>query len=278
MRTRQRPPTAPAASLDDLRADCRRGKVLLFVGAGVSLSLGLPDWSELIDHMAQELGFEPDEFRGYGSYLALAEYFRLHHGDVAQLHRWMDRRWHDAGIRVQDSRVHELIVRGGFRLIYTTNYDRWLERAFEHHGRPYVKIVDVGDLAHIRPDATTQIVKFHGDFEREDSIVLDETSYFRRLEFESPLDIKLRADVLGRSVLFIGYSLSDVNLRYLFFRLACLWKQAMPGTPQPRSYIFTPEPNPVQQAVLGQWGIEMLSVDAGDPGQALAAFLEQVVG
>jgi len=34
---------------------------------------------------------------------------------------------------------------------------------------------------------------------------------FDRLYFSSPLDIKLRTDALGRSILFIGYSLSDVN-------------------------------------------------------------------
>ena len=32
------------------------------------------------------------------------------------------------------------------------------------------------------------------------TIVLDESSYFERLEFETPLDIKLRSDVLGKSV------------------------------------------------------------------------------
>ncbi len=49
------------------------------------------------------------------------------------------------------------------------------------------------------------------------SIVLGESSYFRRLDLESPLDIKLRADLPGRTVMFIGYSLADVNIRYLFY-------------------------------------------------------------
>ncbi|WKB52098.1 SIR2 family protein [Eleftheria terrae] len=249
---------------------------MLFVGAGVSLSLGLPPWSELIDHMARELGHEPEAFRSYGSYLALAEYFRLQHGNIGPLRSWMDRQWHGQHIQVHQSRVHELIVQGGFELIYTTNYDRWLENAFEHWGRDYVKIVNVADLARIRPGAT-QIVKFHGDFENDDSIVLDETSYFRRLEFESPLDIKLRADVLGRSVLFIGYSLADINIRYLFYKLAQLWKAAVPGLPQPRSYIFSAQPNPVQAAVLAQWGIEMVSSEHEDPSQGLVEFLESVV-
>ena len=263
--------------LEQLRAAYERDEVILFVGAGVSLSLGLPPWSQLIDHMAEALGFEAAEFRNYGSYLALAEYYRLQHGNIGPLRSWMDRQWHAGDIRIERSRVHELIVQGRFRLIYTTNYDRWLENAFDHHGRPYVKVVSVADLQRLNPDVT-QIVKFHGDFENDESIVLDETSYFRRLDFESPLDLKLRADVLGRTVLFVGYSLTDINIRYLFYKLARLWQTAMPTVPQPRSYIFTPSPNPVQEAVLRQWGIEMIWLDREDPSQALIEFMESVVG
>ncbi|AKJ27857.1 SIR2 family NAD-dependent protein deacylase [Caldimonas brevitalea] len=266
-----------SGKLEQLRAAYQQGEVILFVGAGVSLALGLPPWSDLIDHMATELGFEPEEFRQYGSYLALAEYFRLQHGSIGPLRSWMDREWHAQQIRVKDSKVHEMIVHGGFDIIYTTNYDRWIENAFDHYGKDYVKIVSVADLARIRTDVP-QIVKFHGDFENDESIVLDETSYFRRLEFESPLDIKLRADVLGRSVLFIGYSLADINIRYLFYKLAQLWKASVPGLPQPKSYIFSPQPNPVQEAVLAQWGIEMLTIDGKEPSKALQQFLESVMG
>ncbi|NML15863.1 Sir2 family NAD-dependent protein deacetylase [Azohydromonas sp. G-1-1-14] len=229
--------------------------------------------------MARQLGFEPEEYRQYGSALALAEYFRLQHGNIGPLRSWMDRQWHAPDMSVASSRVHELIVRGNFKIIYTTNYDRWLENAFEHHRREFIKVVSVADLARIRRDVT-QIVKFHGDFENDDSIVLDETSYFRRLDFESPLDIKLRADVLGRSVLFIGYSLADINIRYLFYKLARLWHTSVPGVPQPPSYIFLPVRNPVQQAVLAQWGIQAISPDGDedDPSAALVAFMEEVVG
>jgi len=35
-------------------------------------------------------------------------------------------------------------------------------------------------------------VKLHGTFDDDASLVLTETSYFDRLEFESPIDIKMR--------------------------------------------------------------------------------------
>lgn len=262
--------------LEQLRAACARGEVILFVGAGVSMGLGLPPWSALIEHMADELGMDPIAFADKGSYLVLAEYFRLQRGSLEPLRDWMACEWHRSDISVQNSRVHALIVHGGFRIIYTTNYDQWLERAFECHGVPHVPIVSVADLAKVKPGAT-QIIKFHGDVQSEESIVLDESSYFRRLDFESPLDIKLRADALGRSVLFIGYSLADINIRYLFYRLSRLWQLSVPGVPQPRSYLFSTHPNEVQREVLAQWGIDMLWIERANPSKALIEFLEAII-
>jgi hypothetical protein len=272
-------PHQPIATekLQHLREAYHRHEVILFVGAGMSLSLGLPPWSALIEHMTAELGLDPGSFHGKISYLTLAEYFRLQHGSIGPLRSWMDREWHRSEILVQSSRAHELIAKGRFRIIYTTNYDRWLENAFDHYQRPYVKIVSVADLARLDPNAA-QIIKFHGDFENDESIVLDESSYFRRLDFESPLDIKLRADILGRTVLFIGYSLADINIRYLFYKLSRLWKASVPGTPQPNSYIFSPSHNRVQESVLAQWGIQMISLERDDPSKALVEFLEAVMG
>ena len=111
----------------------------------------------------------------------------------------------------------------------------------------------------------------------EESIVLDETSYFKRLDFNTPLDIKLRADVLGSSVLFIGYSLNDINIRLLFYRLTEMWGSSSLATARPKSYVFTSRPNPVAKEVLSHWGIEMIVSEVDDPGEALRDFLQQLV-
>ena len=257
--------------MEELREAHSRSRLVLFVGSGISAGLGLPAWGTLVEHMAHELGVAPEEFRAKGSYLTLAEYFRIVHGSIGPLRSWMDRQWHRGDIDIARSRVHALLAKGRFPLIYTTNYDRWLECAFQHHGIPFTKIVSVADLARIQPGAT-QIIKFHGDLDDDATIVLDESSYFRRLEFESPLDIKLRADILGRSVVFLGYSLSDMNIRYLFYKLARLWRSSVPDASQPASYLVTPDANDVQQAVLAQWGIEILALNDDDPTGEMERF------
>lgn len=186
----------------------------------------------------------------------------------------MDTNWHSDKVDLASSVIHKSIANSKFPMIYTTNYDRWIEKAFELYGKRFIKIASVSDIPLIK-DGVTQVIKFHGDFDNDDTIVLDESSYYERLEFETPLDIKLRSDVLGKSVLFIGYSLTDVNLRFLFYKLAKLWKTNNGGGVQPRSYVFTHRPNPIQEAILDQWGINMITSKEDDPQKALQEFLER---
>ncbi|WP_407792371.1 SIR2 family protein [Pigmentiphaga litoralis] len=254
----------------------RAGKLMLFVGAGVSLNVGLPSWSALIGHIAEELGYDPTIFATYGNYLALAEFYKKKKGSLGALRSWMDREWHKPETDIGKSDIHRLITEGNFPMIYTTNYDRWLEYAHDKFNVKYDKVASMADLVSVT-NGRRQIIKFHGDFDADDSIVLDETSYFERMDFNTPLDIKLRSDVLGNSVLFIGYSLNDPNIRLLFYRLTKMWGDCALASARPKSYIFTNRPNPVAQEVLRHWGIEMIVSEEDDPKKALTNFLQELV-
>lgn len=257
--------------IDELLDAHRAGKLMLFVGAGVSANLGLPNWDALIEHIAEELGYDPKIFSTYGTHLALAEFYKKKKGGLGPLRSWMDREWHKPTTDIASSEIHELITKGNFSRIYTTNYDRWLEYAHDEFGVEYDKIASVADLVSVT-EGRRQIIKLHGDFDADDSIVLDETSYFQRLDFDTPLDIKLRSDVLGSAVLFIGYSLNDLNIRLLFYRLTEMWGRSALASARPKSYIFTNRPNPVAQEILRHWGIEMIVSEEDDPKKALTDF------
>jgi hypothetical protein len=262
-------------NLQELIEAIRKKSVILFVGGGVSMNLGLPSWNRLIDKLARDLGYETDYFTSLGDHLLLAEYYKLNKG-IGPLRSWMDRKWHNTEkVDIGKSRMHQLIVELDFPIIYTTNYDRWIEFAFDHFQKPYTKISDVSDLRRIQ-EQQTQIIKFHGDFDNDSSIVLTESSYFDRLDFETPLDIKLRADVLGKSILFIGYSLSDINIRYLLYKLNKMWLNAKNMDSKPKSFILLMKPNPVQELVLEQRGITTIISQHEDPGLGLTDFLETI--
>ena len=122
-------------------------------------------------------------------------------------------------------------------------------------------------------DDAVQIIKLHGDLTLPSSMVFTETSYFERLSFESPLDVKLRADALGKSLLFIGYSLTDINIRYLMFRLQRQWETEPELNIRPKSYIFLTRPNQVQSDVLESRGVKTIVAESLDATESLANFL-----
>ena len=260
------------SDIETLALAIRNRRAVLFAGAGVSMSVGLPSWTELIGHMRRELDLGPEE--GTSSYQTLAEYYRLKYGSIGPLRSWMDRHWSVAEECVRDSAIHRLIVELNFPVVYTTNYDNNLEVAYRAHSRAFTKIANPSDLARA-PDNEAQIIKFHGDFDDDQSLVIAETDYFERLTFDTPLDVRFKADALSKTVLFVGYSMSDLNIRLLLYRLWLTWRESGRERDRPQSYVFTTKPDRVQEAVLGQWGIHVLS-EVGEPAAALQTFLEHL--
>jgi hypothetical protein len=258
---------------ENLKAAIKNGQAILFAGAGVSAALGAPTWGQLIEHIGDDLGFEKDVFSTLSdSYLTLAEYYKIQTGSIGPLRSWMDRSWSFSDDTIKRSEIHKYIADLNFPIIYTTNYDRNIERALRLHGKEARRILNVKDLIKVEGNET-QVIKLHGDFDDDDSIVLTETDYFKRLSFDSPLDIRLRSDVLARPVLFIGYSLSDINVRILLHKLWETWDSSPHRSQKPEIYIFLPRPNEVEEAVLAKWGVTTLVGDDPDPAKALESFL-----
>jgi SIR2-like domain len=253
----------------------KKQRLILFAGAGLSALLKLPTWDELIAYLAHELGFAPEIFQQSANNMVLAEYHSLIKGPIGPLRGWMDREWHKNPGQIKESKAHQLITQLNFPIVYTTNYDRWIEIAFQNAGLPFTKINDVGDIQKIKA-GDTQIVKFHGDFDDDDSIVLTESQYFARLNFEHPLDIKLRGDTLDRGVLFIGYGLGDINIRYLWFRLKEIWDAYGGPERRPRSYIFLSRPSVVQEKVLEARGIIPIVSGSDNQSEGLIQFLQEL--
>jgi hypothetical protein len=268
-----------SAALDTLATAIAERRALLFAGAGVGMSVGLPSWRDLMRLICRELSVSLDDEMAQSpasTYQTLAEYYRLERGGVEPLHAWMQENWRVDDEQIRDSRALAAIVALGFPLVYTTNYDHSLERAFDLAGKPYVRIVTPRDAA-APSEGATQIVKFHGDLDDARSLVFTEGDYLDRLAFDSPLDVKFEADALGRTVLFVGYSMSDPNVRLLLYRLWKRWRHFGEESARPRSYVFMPNPSRVQEIVLGHWGIDVVTTKAADAEIALATFLEDLL-
>lgn len=245
-----------------LRRRYQEGKVIPFVGAGVSMSLSRtgPSWSELVERAALDLGFAtPELARVRGTDLQILEYYKhKHSGQIAKITNWLVKRMNIDDSTISESPVlSELAMLDRCRCFYTTNYDDYLERALKLRGRS-VRVVavesEMGGAA-----VSAEVVKFHGDWDHPSKIVLTESDYEARLRLEDPLDLRLRADLLGRTLLFVGYSFRDPNVSYLF-RLFTDGRALDGGLSGARAYIVVADPSDFEYTLFSSRGIEVIPI------------------
>jgi len=267
--------------LDELRRLYAAGKLVPFVGAGASKAVRWlrdgrevtsPTWDELVDRAALLLGFEKPSFLlARGTPLQVLEYFRLRNG-LAPLTNWLVREVDAPNSAIQASVIHKALAGlTGCPIFYTTNYDDYIERALGLFGRQCQVIVEEQDMG--APAADCSVVKFHGDFNHPTEMVLSESHYENRLNFQNPLDLRLRSDMLGRTILFIGYSFRDPNVAYLFHMVQ---KHLVNKNSGKRAYILFPEPSDFERKLFTARDIGVLSISRRDLEHGVADLLSRL--
>jgi len=270
----------------ELRNHYRAGKVIPFVGAGVSMSVQWntggsqrrgPSWTELVDEAIRQLGFSRvDLARVRATDLQILEYFRLVNNGLTRLTNWLVLNMDAPPTALLASPIHEeLCALAKSRLIYTTNFDDFLERCFELRKRKCKAVAIEDHMADCDADVT-EIVKFHGDLNHPQQMLLSESQYERRLSLSTAMDYRLKSDLLGRTVLFIGYSFRDPNVSYLF-RLINEQFRALPGSSTGRrAYITVPDPSDFEIRLFRERNIEVIGVDGMTLTEDITKLLQEM--
>jgi hypothetical protein len=251
----------------ELRSLYRDGRLLPFIGAGVSASVEWPaaggsgrgpSWEEMVNHAATELGFQaPQLIRARGTDLQILEYFKLKFSGHTRLTNWLLKSMNPPDAVILRSPIHnELAQMTVCSIVYTTNFDDFIERSFALHGRKHQA---VAIEEHMRPEpGTTEVIKFHGDWNHPDRMVLTESDYERRMEFKEPMDLRLWSDLLNRSVLFLGYSFRDPNVAYLFRQVKERFEKLPNTSSGRRAYIVVQDPSQFERRLFQERNIEVI--------------------
>lgn len=255
--------------LDELAKEIKEKRILPFVGAGISRNLGLPGWESLIYKVAEDLDYDPEVLLVHGDFLQIAEYHVIKYGSKNRLAKIIDRNLRGVGYDISTSKMHEYLVKMNFPTIYTTNYDETLEEAFKYHNAPYCRIATLDDIL-CATEAVTQIVKFHGSLDHDESLVISESDYYNRLDMDGPIDIKLRSDLLGKTVLFFGYSFRDLNVRYMWSKLFKIMQSSC------KAYMVTMKPNPVFETIYGKKGMRIICLNSDNPDVDFVNFMRDL--
>jgi hypothetical protein len=227
-------PASPGGRSTDLFSELRRGRVVLFTGAGISLGthgqMGLPSASELTREMALQSDFcragrcwnfdGAREFCAWDTgcvndYPRVAEHYAELFGRPALVQCLRDQ------IELPGLRpllTHAAIAQLPISVIVTTNWDRLVEDALREQGKRVATIVENYEVA-FSNYGDVLLVKMHGSIDRPQSIIATERDYDEFFGRLPGLVDMLLYFFATRTFLFVGYSLSDANFKRLYLQV-----------------------------------------------------------
>jgi hypothetical protein len=265
----------PVSLLEQLAELLARHKLVPFIGAGCSAPhLGI-DWDGLTAEMATQAGLPHGWKRWKLPQLKVAQKFVDAAGRKALTDLLVSR----LGVQEFDDGRGETtlsLLSTGIGVVYTTNQDNVIDLCCEKYGWRFRRVVSLQDLADYRPGERL-LVMFHGAIDIPDSIVFTWDDYRKRMSGDChPLDIRLRADLLAKSFLFVGYSFRDPNIQALFKQLKAVF-----GGKLPRSYLIAYDHSSEMECFARHYGVTVIDPmsyagEGVDPAEAFGKFVSDL--
>lgn len=194
------------AILDAINKD----HLVVFVGAGVSANSNLPNWFSLVKEFASALGI--DREIGSDDFLKIPQYYYNQRGKNEYFKKIMD----IFDVQLSPNIIHDYILKLKPRHIITTNYDNLIEQAIEEHFMFYDIVKEDIDLPYASNGR--MLIKMHGDLTRK-NIVLKEDDYLNYSTNFKLIESYVRSIFINNTVLFVGYSLQDYDLKLIMKNL-----------------------------------------------------------
>ncbi len=206
-------------SYAELKENLKNGNVIAFVGAGLSIGAGLPGWYDLISELAQRIDYKlPSAQRANSATLIDAAQAYINAEGLHSLVAFLKDKLDTTGRR--QTAAHQALARLPISIVFTANYDNLLEQAYREANKRVHIVVKDSDIPFMRREPNfVNIVKFYGDLNQPDTIVLARQHY-DEFFLQRPLMIKLLETELARSdVLYLGWSHTDPHFNLVFGEL-----------------------------------------------------------
>jgi hypothetical protein len=211
---------------DELIAEVSQRNAVVFVGAGLSAGLGLPDWPQLIQQMIYWCPSQGINLPNKTDIEHLLNVRKNLPDAVAALRAKMGNNKYCQFLEevflhpnLRPTEVHKILSRIPFAGAITTNYDALVEEGYKevHPGETFPVFTHV-DYEHLGTVLNTKkyfVLKAHGTIERPETIILDSADYKKLIHRSPGYRTFLHALFLDRTVLFLGFSMTDRELLLL---------------------------------------------------------------
>jgi hypothetical protein len=241
----------------ELRRDFAEGRVVLFIGAGVSMAVDAPGWEELIQPLCDKMELENRLLERLSLEQRVSLYLHLDGGrqELRKIFR-------EELEQPRNLTAHKALISLPVSLILTTNYDPNLARAARQLERSFEVIVADRDVPEKFEKKDLTIVHLYGNTEEFLASEEDMVNFER----EHPaLSSILQHVLLTRTVFFLGFSFRDHNVLNHILRSHAMMRDDRPGGNTPRHYAYMIDSDP--SLLPGLWKRRGLHMLISKPGK-----------
>lgn len=239
------------ANLLNIQRASRENRLVIFVGAGVSMNSSVPSWNQLTNRMKAEL---PNEFSEETDALKIAQIYKDSRGHKEYMDKVKDILLYNKAV---PNPLHKSILALNPCHIITTNYDDLIEQELSKDFLQYHIIREDKDIPQMTYPNT--LVKMHGDY-ATDNIVLTEDDYYNYKENFPLTRAFVQSLFASKLILFVGFSFADLNLKFILNELKNILSDKMQ-----RPYLLScDEPSYATKLYFVKKGINIVYISEAD--------------
>lgn len=179
-------------------------------------------WKNIIDKIKKKTDISNEE----NDYLKIAQYY-YNSRDKKEYYEFLES---ELNIDSKPNEIHDKLLELNPYHIITTNYDELIEQQANKKGMFYDVVSKDSDLPYTPNNK--MIIKMHGDFKNR-NIVFKEDDYLSYSQNFKLIETYIKSLLSTHAILFVGYSLSDPDIQYIF-----QWVKDILGNDLPRPYFL----------------------------------------
>ncbi|MCM1140079.1 MAG: SIR2 family protein [Bacteroides sp.] len=246
------------ANIKRIQDASRNGRLVLFVGAGVSKNSGVPMWGELIEKMKNEL---PESVKYEKDDLKLAQLYKDSRGKKEYMEMVKNTLCHN---KVIPNPIHKELLALNPVHIITTNYDDLIEQEIRNEYKQFAVVRSDKDMPNmIYPNA---LIKMHGDYTL-DNIVLAENDYYNYAKTFALTRAFVQSLFASKLIVFVGFSFADINLKIILNDVKNILEERM----QPVYMLSLNKPDWVTQKYFESKGINIIFLEDSEATTLMAS-------